>query len=282
MTKVGIIGGSGFAGEELIKLLSLHDSSSIIAISSRELKNTPVSDLFQVTDLNFVDPEDKIFFQCDVVFFATPHGISMQKAKSFLERGIKVIDLSADFRLKNPEVWKKWYNSNHEDLTKRISITNVIGFLNNGAKKTVVIGGHYDHLGHGIMGSLHAAKDSAIHNGADDNASGIALMLDLAKELKRKKFSKHSNYLFIAFSGEEMGLLGSNFFCKNPTIDLETLDYMLNFDMVGRLDESKGLAINGVGTSPNWKRELKKIDQAVSRTIENVILLINFSYFPFT
>ena len=152
-------------------------------------------------------------------------------------------------------------HSNHEDLTKRISITNVIGFLNNGAKKTVVIGGHYDHLGHGIMGSLHSAKDSAIHNGADDNASGIALMLDLAKELKRKIFSKHSNYLFIAFSGEEMGLLGSNFFCKNPTIDLETLDYMLNFDMVGRLDESKGLAINGVGTSPNWKRELNKANK---------------------
>ena len=77
MTKVGIIGGSGFAGEELIKLLSLHDSSSIIAISSRELKNTPVSDLFQGTDLNFVDPEDQIFFQCDVVFFATPHGTAM-------------------------------------------------------------------------------------------------------------------------------------------------------------------------------------------------------------
>ena len=77
MTKVGIIGGSGFAGEELIKLLSLHDSTSIIAISSRELKNTPVSDLFQGTDLNFVDPEDQIFFQCDVVFFATPHGLSL-------------------------------------------------------------------------------------------------------------------------------------------------------------------------------------------------------------
>ena len=97
MTKVGIIGGSGFAGEELIKLLSLHDSSSIVAISSRELKNTPVSDLFQGTDLNFVDPEDNIFFQCDVVFFATPHGTAMNKADSFIQKGIKVIDLSADF-----------------------------------------------------------------------------------------------------------------------------------------------------------------------------------------
>ncbi len=116
MTKVGIIGGSGFAGEELIKLLSLHDSSSIVAISSRELKNTPVSDLFQGTDLNFVDPEDQIFFQCDVVFFATPHGTAMNKADSFIQKGIKVIDLSADFRLKDPSIWKEWYGSNHKDL----------------------------------------------------------------------------------------------------------------------------------------------------------------------
>ena len=116
MMKVGIIGGSGFAGEELIKLLSLHDSSSIIAISSRELKNTPVSDLFQGTDLNFVDPEDQIFFQCDVVFFATPHGTAMDKANSFIQKGIKVIDLSADFRLKDPLIWREWYGSNHRDL----------------------------------------------------------------------------------------------------------------------------------------------------------------------
>ena len=116
MTKVGIIGGSGFAGEELIKLLSLHDSSSIVAISSRELKNTPVSDLFQGTDLNFVDPEDQIFFQCDVVFFATPHGTAMDKANSFIQKGIKVIDLSADFRLKDPSIWKEWYGSKHRDL----------------------------------------------------------------------------------------------------------------------------------------------------------------------
>ena len=116
MTKVGIIGGSGFAGEELIKLLSLHDSSSIIAISSRELKNTPVSDLCQGTDLNFVDPEDQIFFQCDVVFFATPHGTAMNKANSFIQKGIKVIDLSADFRLKDPSIWEKWYGSSHKDL----------------------------------------------------------------------------------------------------------------------------------------------------------------------
>ena len=98
MTKVGIIGGSGFAGEELIKLLSLHDSSSIVAISSRELKNTPVSDLFQGSDLNFVDPEDEIFFQCDVVFFATPHGTAMNKANSFIQTA------NPDFINKNEKI----------------------------------------------------------------------------------------------------------------------------------------------------------------------------------
>jgi hypothetical protein len=144
------------------------------------------------------------------------------------------------------------------DTSKTIRISNVLGMIDNGATKTVVIGAHYDHLGHGISGSLHAEKDGAIHNGADDNASGVALMLALADELKNSEAVKESNYLFMAFSGEEMGLLGSNYYCKNPTINLEEVHYMLNFDMVGRLDTSKGLAINGVGTNPNWTTELEK------------------------
>ena len=99
MTKIGIIGGSGFAGEELIRLLISHESSSIMAVSSRELKGQPVSQLVEGSDLLFLDPDDEIFSQCDVVFFATPHGVSMNKAKDFIQHGIKVIDLSADFRI---------------------------------------------------------------------------------------------------------------------------------------------------------------------------------------
>ncbi|MFT6165607.1 MAG: hypothetical protein ACJAV5_000572 [Vicingaceae bacterium] len=144
------------------------------------------------------------------------------------------------------------------DSNKTIKVSNVLGMIDNGASKTVVIGAHYDHLGHGISGSLYAKKDGAIHNGADDNASGVALMLALAEELKNSKTANKSNYLFMAFSGEEMGLLGSNYYCKNPTINLDEVQYMLNFDMVGRLDTSKGLAINGVGTNPNWTKELEK------------------------
>ena len=116
MKKVGIIGASGFAGEELVKFLNLHNASSLIAVSSRELKGKNMPNFVEETNLTFVDPDDDIFFQCDVIFFATPHGVSMEKAKSYLENGIKVIDLSADFRLKDPETWKKWYGTKHTDL----------------------------------------------------------------------------------------------------------------------------------------------------------------------
>ncbi len=136
-----------------------------------------------------------------------------------------------------------------------ITGTNVVGFIDNNAENTIIIGAHYDHLGHGAEGSLYRGEDSdAIHNGADDNASGVAVMLNLASKLKNE--NKGNNYLFIAFSGEEMGLLGSNYFVKNATIDTKTVNYMINMDMVGRLKEDKSLAVYGVGTSPILKQTL--------------------------
>ena len=126
---------------------------------------------------------------------------------------------------------------------------NVVAFLDKKSDKTIVIGAHFDHLGMGGQGSLHRG-DSAVHNGADDNASGTAALLALAKILKHDELK--SNVLFIAFSGEENGLWGSNYYVKNPTIDLKTVNYMINMDMIGRLKEDKSLAINGVGTSPSF------------------------------
>ncbi len=126
---------------------------------------------------------------------------------------------------------------------------NVIGFLDHKAPYTIIIGGHYDHLGMGSMGSLHSG-DPAIHNGADDNASGIAVLLELADRLKSVPTF---NYLFMAFTGEENGLWGSNYYCDHPTIDLTTVTAMINFDMVGRLNrKTSKMAVNGVGTSPAW------------------------------
>ncbi len=130
---------------------------------------------------------------------------------------------------------------------------NVIAFLDNKAENTVVIGAHYDHLGMGGEGSLYR-EGEAIHNGADDNASGVAMMLHLADSLQKKDSPKNNNYLFIAFSGEEEGLLGSNYFVKNPTINTKKVNYMLNMDMVGRLNAENTLAVYGVGTSPILKQ----------------------------
>lgn len=143
------------------------------------------------------------------------------------------------------------YTNAGEDST--ITGTNVLAYIDNQAENTIIIGAHYDHLGYGSEGSLHRG-DKEIHNGADDNASGVAVMLDLAGKLKTANSS--NNYLFMAFSGEEMGLLGSNYFTKNATLDLSKANYMINMDMVGRLKQDSTLAVYGVGTSPRWKQTL--------------------------
>lgn len=130
---------------------------------------------------------------------------------------------------------------------------NVVGYIDNGATNTVVLGAHFDHLGYGEDGnSMLRTSEKLIHNGADDNASGTAALLELARLLKATK-SKTSNYLFIAFSAEELGLNGSKYYTENPTIDLSSVNYMINMDMVGRLNDStKALTVGGYGTSPVW------------------------------
>ncbi|OQP61590.1 M20/M25/M40 family metallo-hydrolase [Niastella populi] len=136
---------------------------------------------------------------------------------------------------------------------KKRTGNNVIGFLNNSAPTTIVFGAHYDHLGYGEDGNtLQRSGDKQIHNGADDNASGTAALIELARLLKSSKY-KNNNYAFIAFSGEELGLFGSKYFTEHPTFDLQTVNYMINMDMVGRLnDSSKTITIGGYGTSPVW------------------------------
>ncbi|HXB94220.1 MAG TPA: M20/M25/M40 family metallo-hydrolase, partial [Puia sp.] len=130
---------------------------------------------------------------------------------------------------------------------------NVVGFLDNGASGTIIIGAHYDHLGYGEdSNSLYRGPERLVHHGADDNASGVAAIIELARLLAGSKF-RNNNYLFIAFSGEELGLLGSKYFVEHPSVDLHRVDYMINLDMVGRLsDSSHSLTIGGYGTSPAW------------------------------
>ena len=136
---------------------------------------------------------------------------------------------------------------------------NVIGYIDNRAATTVILGAHYDHLGYGEDGnSRNTTREPAIHNGADDNASGTAALIELARMLKSSN-ATNNNYLFIAFSGEELGLFGSKYFTEHPTINLATVNYMINMDMVGRLnDSSKTLTIGGYGTSPEWSNVISK------------------------
>lgn len=146
----------------------------------------------------------------------------------------------------------------HAQETEKRPAKNVLGYLDRGAENTVVIGAHYDHLGHGSFGSRYTGEP-AIHNGADDNASGVAVMLAMARMLSFLPDYNSNNYLFIAFSAEEMGLHGSKYFLANSSINVEKINYMLNFDMVGRLSEDKVLVVNGAGTSPSWKPAFESV-----------------------
>lgn len=139
---------------------------------------------------------------------------------------------------------------------------NVVGYLDNGAANTIVIGAHYDHLGLGHdHNSLEANSEGKIHNGADDNASGTAGVIELARYFTGNGVREKHNFLFICFSGEELGLIGSKKYTELPTIDLSTVSFMVNMDMIGRLNEEKRIMVGGVGTAPNFVPLLESLKE---------------------
>ena len=115
--KVGIVGGTGYTGVELLRLLAQHPGVEIATITSRGEAGQKVSDMFPSlrghVDLPFSDPAQADLKGCDVVFFATPNGIAMRQARELLDSGVKVVDLAADFRIKDISVWEKWYGMTH-------------------------------------------------------------------------------------------------------------------------------------------------------------------------
>ncbi|MCS7209261.1 MAG: M20/M25/M40 family metallo-hydrolase, partial [Fimbriimonadales bacterium] len=136
---------------------------------------------------------------------------------------------------------------------------NVIGFIQGSdpqlRDEVIVIGAHYDHLGYGEVGSL-APEPGDIHYGADDNASGTAAIMELARLLAQNRERLKRSVLVIAFSAEEEGLLGAEYFLRNPTIPRENIVAMLNFDMVGRMTNNR-VSISGVGTAAEWEAILR-------------------------
>ena len=117
MIKAGIVGGTGYTGVELLRLLARHPEVELTAITSRGEAGAAVAEMFSslrgAVDLKFSDPKDAPLKECDVVFFATPNGIAMQQAASLLDSGVKVIDLAADFRIKDVALWEQWYGMTH-------------------------------------------------------------------------------------------------------------------------------------------------------------------------
>lgn len=117
MVKVGIVGGTGYTGVELLRLLANHPQARVEVITSRSEEGIPVADMYPNLrghhDIAFTVPDVDRLAACDVVFFATPHGVAMSMAPELIERGVRVIDLGADFRIKDIELWEKWYNLKH-------------------------------------------------------------------------------------------------------------------------------------------------------------------------
>jgi hypothetical protein len=155
-----------------------------------------------------------------------------------------------------------------------IRTKNVIGVLEGSgphADETVIIGGHYDHLGRGgLMSGSLAFLSRDIHNGADDNASGTAMVLELARRLGARRDPPPRRVVFMAFSGEERGLLGSEYYVEHPLIPLSSTVMMFNFDMVGRLSDKKELTMIGTGTSPGLDELVNVLGKSSGLTIKTV------------
>jgi hypothetical protein len=152
----------------------------------------------------------------------------------------------------------------HEDNSSvKVNARNVIGYLDNKAAKTIVIGAHYDHLGlNEHHNSTLMNSEGQIHNGADDNASGVSAVMELARMFAQNKTKENTNYVFALFSGEEDGLMGSKTFAENIKTKYPNVIAMINLDMVGRLDKDKDLTVGGVGTSPIFGEMIKKYKPA--------------------
>ncbi|ATL49618.1 peptidase M28 [Chitinophaga caeni] len=176
------------------------------------------------------------------------------KAGKFVEKQFKKLGLAAGGDQGNYYQDFKFDKNAHKDIPSR----NVLGFLDNHAAKTIIIGAHYDHLGRAALfdGKYPIGE---IHNGADDNASGIAGLLELARYYTKNNEQEPFNFLFIAFGGEELGLQGSKYFVNHPAIALDKVHFMLNMDMIGRYNPSRGVGIGGYGTAAQWPEIFKNV-----------------------
>lgn len=210
--KVGIVGGTGYTGVELLRLLSIHPNVELTTITSRGEAGLPVSEMFpslrRYVDLIFTDPAQSNLTECDVVFFATPHGVAMSQAQALLDANVKVIDLAADFRLQDTAIFEKWYKMPHscpevlknavygipELYREQIKSARVIG--NPGCYPTTVLLGLAPLLERGLVdltAPVIADSKSGV-SGAGRKAEVATLFSESSDNLKAYAVSGHRHH----------------------------------------------------------------------------------------
>ena len=211
MIKIGIVGGTGYTGVELLRLLATHPQAQITAITSRKEDGLPVADMYPSLrghlDIAFSSPDKAKLTECDVVFFATPHGVAMAQAPELLAAGVKVIDLAADFRLKDVNQFEKWYGIPHSCTDVLAEAVYGLPELNRAAIKTArVIGnpgcypttmqlGFYPLLKAGVIdaGNLIADCKSGV-SGAGRKAEISLLFTEAGDNFKAYSVSGHRHH----------------------------------------------------------------------------------------
>ena len=228
--KVGIIGGSGYTGIELLRLLHQHPGAEVHAITSRALQGKKLYEVFPnmhgMSDLSYLLPDDEKLFECDVVFFATPHGVAMNSAELFLERNIKVIDLGADFRITDSAIWSEWYNMEHtqESLLneavygqpeiKRSAIKDARLIANPGCYPTAVLLALKPLLENNLIDPSNIIADcKSGASGAGRNANQATLLCEITESFKPYGVSGHRHFPEIKQELESIsgGVIGLTF-----------------------------------------------------------------------
>lgn len=247
-----------------ISLAKKNGAAAVIFVNDAETAKTG-DDLL---DFNFLATARN---STNIPVFHMKRSILEIMLKSVYAESLHSVELAIDRDLKPRSVdltgWKVSLNVAVE--RGRLSVKNVVGMLEgSGPRKneTLVLGAHYDHLGYGGTSSLGGGKKMAIHNGADDNASGTTALIELARRFGSMKNRDGRRLVFIAFSAEEMGLLGAHHYCKNPLLPLKNTVAMLNLDMVGRLTpdpktKQGKLQVHGVGTAKTFDDLVERLNK---------------------
>ncbi|MCG8037371.1 MAG: N-acetyl-gamma-glutamyl-phosphate reductase [Candidatus Thiodiazotropha taylori] len=208
MIKVGIIGGTGYTGVELLRLLSAHPEAQLKVITSRSEAGRAVADLFPNlrghTELAYVEPDPAYFDECDLVFFATPNGVAMKQVPELLQRGIRIIDLAADFRIKNQQTWEHWYSMSHacpEQLETAVyglpelhreAIRSASLVANPGCYPTAVLLGFMPLIENGLVDIDHLIADAKSGvSGAGRTANVGTLMGEVGESFKAYAIPGH-------------------------------------------------------------------------------------------